>query len=363
MINAPYYIIILFMFILTLFEGRSENVNGKIISSRKDKTLFMLGTIVLLVFSVLKDPFIYPDILNYSYIFDYGMEGTLSEESINIGYLLINRLFRVFSHNFVVFSAFITCVTSFSWFFFIKKTSIKPVFSLFIYILVIYFPSFWLWKQYMALVFVLIAYSAVLERNFLKYCLFVFIATSMHTTAIIVFPVYFFYWFRLEPKRLALLFVLTIILYVVFFKAIAFFILQANDYYSNYLTIEQNSQRLVIKLFYVLIFAYALGKNIYKKDAAYLMFILAIMNVILYVGGSGIYGLFRLKLYFDASEIIGVPILLQIANKSKISKKVLLYCSIILYVGALCYSAYTFIESDNFLFGYHTIFNPLSKIK
>lgn len=346
--NAYFYLLI-FIFCLYLIAPKLVNDHN----NKKTKQYYVLGVIVLMSFHALKDPLLYPDTTGYMDLFQTGyLEGNYE---INIGYEILNKTITLFSKNFNFYSFVLAIIfVSCNSVFLIKNTK-KPLLALFLYTIVAYFPSFWLWRQYMAIIFVLFAYNYIIEQNLKSYLFYMLIATSMHTTAIIVLPLYWVYKVRMNDRRFVFL-ILAVFFVIVTFKVLAGALAGISEYYSHYLDsdAESTTGRLLLKVYLVLLMLFTYRKHLFDKGWSYLLFLCALMNVIIYAGGSGIFGIFRLRAYFDVSEILGIPFILAYAHNLGKFKRYLIKTASFVYVIVLIITVYSFLQSENFQYGYHT---------
>lgn len=348
--NQIYYITVLviaLLFVLNCVTGNNRKNNIR---------LFNIGVFVLLLVDCLKDPYVYPDIGNYSSFLKYGYAAA-SEESYNIGYTLLNSIFRCFSVNFVSFSILLAVFTVVVYTNELKKYSVNPIYSLLLYTMMIYIHSFWVLRQALAVVFVLCSLKYILSRNLKKYIVTMALAVSMHTTAIVAVPLYYLY--TVKPNKRNIFIVILVAFIAIFsFKSIVTMVVGADSHYSHYLEMQggDTTIRLISKVFFVLLYVYAL-KNHCTMGLNYIILICALYNVFIYIGGMTIFGMFRLRQYFDVAEVLGLPLIVHYCGflRNKV-QRVCVKISVFVYFILVVMTYIRFIESDNFENGYRFFF-------
>lgn len=320
---------------------------------------FGFGVFVLILINILKDPMLYPDTPMYADYLKYGyFLGYFDSSNVNIGYDMLNKVFRIFSSNFTLFSIIVAAITTFGYIHTIKKYSVDPTFSLFLFTIISFFPSFWLWRQYIALIFILYSYEFIISRKLLKFLILISLAISMHSTAIVALPLYFIYGIETNKKNIIIL-LGGFILAIVFFNVLANTLLSNSEYYAHYLETEVEEStmlRLLTKIVFVLLFVFCLKADCLKKNYNYILLLCGMMNILLYAGGSSLYGMYRLRSFFDVSEVLGLPLIASYLHKKNVSHRILKEAVLVGYILMLVYSFYRFIESDNFQLGYNTLF-------
>lgn len=96
---------------------------------------------------------------------------------------------KILSYQF--FLALCSLFTISSFYRFISKNTIKPIYGGIVFFALLYFYESYLIKQMMALAVVLFAFDALREKKVVKYIIFIGIAGLIHKSAFILIPVYF----------------------------------------------------------------------------------------------------------------------------------------------------------------------------
>lgn len=346
--NLIYYKTVLLIFLLCAINYFTGN------NLKNNLRLFNIGVFVLLFTDVLKDPFQYPDMGGYA---DLLTTGYISGENINWGYLLINKIFRCVSVNFIFFNMTIATFVVVVYTNEVKKKSVNPIFSLLLYSLLIYCQSFWILRQALAEVIVLCSFKYILSRDLKRYAIAIVLALSMHSTAIIAAPLYFLYSIKLSKRNVILM--LCVSIFSLFaFKSVAVYLMSGDSYYSSYLEYDggDTSIRVLSKLFFVLIYIYTLREKC-SVGINYIILICAIFNVFIYIAGQSFFGLFRMRLYFDICEILGLPLIIYSCKSIRsLPKRLLIKSSVLVYLVFIIVSFVRFIEGGNFDEGYRFFF-------
>ena len=345
-----FVLIILFVSLLTMFGHKKYGDSYR---------SFKYVLFVLIIFCGIRDPFSLPDMPNY-YDHFYGRAmPSIEGENFNTGYIVFETVMNKLTlGSFNMFSFVITMIITGGYGWFIRKHSPYIMISLLLYVLVAYFYSFFLLRQYIAIIFGLVAFQNVLERNHKRFLFWTFLAVSFHSSAIIILPVYYLQKLEFGNKTPWVLVGISIGL-IVSFKILANYLFAGHEYYSHYLGTDEETPyvRLAMKVFILLVFVIALGRNCYQTGLNRLLFICLLFNIIIYAGTQGIFGAYRLRAYFEISEIIGIPVILQALTNSKRFKRVIVQSMTFVYFVLLYYSAINFLLSDSFSQGYITIFD------
>lgn len=325
---------------------------------RKIQASYWIWAFILILFSAIRDPYAYRDMPNYvSYFYTGQYETTLTTENVNIGYETVTNLFKIISSSFTLFNTLISIFITTSFAFFCKKESNLPYLSLLLYVLLIYFPSYFILRQYIAVAISLFAFKYIIDQKLTNFLLIALLALSFHTSAIIIFPLYFIYNIPINKYSKFFVFAFAILI-TASLKVIASQFLSFSEYYSNYLEsdYQASSLRLAMKLSYLVLFLYAFGQDAFKKGWNFLILLCIIVENVIYFGSSGIDGVYRLRAYFEVSEILGIPMLLQISKSANVGKSRVIRFSVLVYIILLFVSCYLLLSGGNFEYGYRSIF-------
>lgn len=309
--------------------------------------LFKVATIFLVIFSGLRDPFVYPD--NISYYYGFNDLRYLEDDTINQGYIWINVIFKSIWPNFYFFSFVVSTIITISYCNFIRKYSPFVWTSLILFVLINYYPSFFLLRQYLAMPFVFGAMHYTIERKPIKFLLCVLGAYSMHTTSLVIAPMYVLYMVRNNRKSILFISSFTIICSLCLVM-IGGFLSSYFPMYEHYLGIEieeSSWSRAVMKVYILGVFVYACRKQVFENGINKIVFLSMIMNVIICVGAMNVFGVFRLRDYFSIGDIIGIPIIWKYSNSYKGYIRVLIKFMIVVYLLLLIISFVNFVTGEN----------------
>lgn len=338
------------IFYITLFFALLSSFST---NKMTNKLVYKSTILILIVFCGLRDPFIYPDNISY-YEFYIGDFSAADEGTLNIGYLFFNWLMGIILPHFQCFCFVVSIIIICSYSKVITLYSPYIWLSLLLYVLINYLPSFFLLRQYLSMPFVFLSFKYVIERKPRKFGLSVLLAFSIHTTALIVLPLYYLYGLKYSKKNLFLIFVATIVASLGF-MAVGAIIGRLFPYYSQYvdMTVEEPAwERALMKCYILGVFIFALKKEFYKSGINRLIFFAMLMNVIICIGAMNIFGVFRLREFFSLADFIGVPIIFSYIPQMRYPKKHVVSFLTIIYIILLVISYISFVNGGNMEEGY-----------
>lgn len=333
--------ILIIVLVLALFA----RITGK----SSDKTLFGIAVVILILYCALRDGFLYPDIQNYYDYFNHNNSDIDFEENFNLGYSLLNRICRGISPSFQFLLSVISIIIIYLYSKAIKNYSPNIWFSLILFILINYYPSFFLLRQYLAMGVYLFSIKYIIKREPVNFGICMLIAVSFHTTATIAIPMYFLYGVNNNKWNMILLFIGSIIAIAAFYS-FSTYVSLFSDYYANYFEAENEDsawQRAIMKIYIFMVYLFTMGDKYYDKGINRVIFYSMIMNVIICVAAMNVFGVFRLREYFSLADFIGIPIMLKEAIKKKTFKTMSESILLIIYMILLTISFYRFIDSEN----------------
>ena len=318
---------------------------------RNDKKVsilfYKLVVCFLIIFCALKDPFLYPDNDNYFYFF----RGDVNEfeENFGLGYTMLNHISRIFSPSFYFFMMMIAVIVITSYAIIIKRYSPYIWASLFIFILINYFPSFFLLRQYLAIAVFLYSIKYLINREAFKYGLCVLIAMSFHLSAIIVAPLYYLYGLKNTKKNMLLLAIGSIAV-ILFFMAISSLIGMFSAYYAKYLDWDNDSpawQRALMKLYFLGVYLIATSRSYYKEGINRIIFYCCLFGAVISIAAINLYAAHRLLAYFTIAEFIGIPVIINEVSLKSRKRIPIVYYLLFVYIIVLIVSFVSFVEGGN----------------
>lgn len=162
---------------------RTKNNSQKAIRERFRIQYFIISFIILAFFALFNDVGI--DKQTYMDIFEDPF-GYHANSNLEIGYCLLNYICGFFIPNgqvMVMLVSFVTILLIFLTIYHFKN-KISIGYSVMAYVCVFYFQSFNLIRIYFAGAILFFGFRYLINRRYFIYCLFVLLATSMHTSAI-----------------------------------------------------------------------------------------------------------------------------------------------------------------------------------
>lgn len=345
------YSIPIVIIILWLIDRSITPYSIRAIRGYKKSRIYGLAIFIIVAFSCLKDPFVYPDNIAYYYGFIYDWEG---EETVNFGYLFLNNFIKFFWKNFYLFSAIVAIMINIAYGKFIKDYSPHIWLSLLLFVFINYYPAFFLLRQYLAMPFVFMAVKYTIERNHKMFLLSLVLAYSFHTTSLVIFPLYYLYNLSYSKRNSLFLIVMTCI-GSASLVTLGTLLSKYFPMYAHYLDIDAGEaawSRAIMKIYICLIYIYTLRKKCFDNNINKVVFISMIMCVIICVGAATIYGVYRLRDYYALADFIGIPIILKEASKMRGLKRTAIKFMTLIYIILLAYSFNSFVTSANMMNDY-----------
>ena len=328
---------IVFLFLLT----GVLNIT-KVSIPRKNSILLQIMFTLFLFLTVFKDNNIFNDIWAYLYAFDYSMSISWSEMfsiqyysaglKLETGWWFYTKMLSSISNN----NIFLIVVTGVfilrSYYVFILKYSRLPWLSMFLFISTIFYQSFFLMRQSLAVAICLYSIPYIIDRKYVKFLWIIFTAYLIHNTAIIFALLYFIYPKRIRIGDIVKYGVVGLFSYYVFDYVIKIAVSYFTGYEGYLYDLDvQNITSLLISLT-VLIFILVQLSPFTKLNNAERLFIVMVFLItfidISRVGLSGTIG--RINQYFIPAIIIILPNAIH-TMRSKLLKFYATSAVIILY--------------------------------
>ncbi|WP_300201906.1 EpsG family protein [Bacteroides sp.] len=349
-----YYLIlsVLFFFsIVDFFSGKYE---------KEFHYCFYAFFLLLLVVSGLRYG-IGMDYFAYNGLYQDSFE--LNDEIKETGFRYLFYFFKNISVPFACMIFLFSYITMKYAFCFIRKYSPFVFLSVLIFYSVgqFYFNTFNVIRQTLvAYVFLGVLVGWLEERNFKKYLLgVIFMSFCFHMSAIILLPLYFFVYKRINN------YIRLLIIILLYFSSSLLIFLIYNSPYSMYLTFEHNSAEVALTMYLVFIIAVIIAvfesfysvKTVREKILFNLNYIsiVIIMLVILFENTPLVLFFSRISYFFTPVQIVLIPIIINHFFQHK-SKLIIISLLSILYTG-LCIMSIHSNGVSNRLLPYQTIFS------
>jgi len=138
-------------------------------------------------------------------IFSYNRYG---DKIMEYGYMFLNVLVKSAGFDYTGFLLLTNFFILFSYAFVALKVSTKPIL---VFAVMLFTTAFFPVRQILASGVIVLCFPYVINGNFLKFLLVVFIASTIHTSSLIVAPIYFFLRFKIKDLWAYILFVAVIL--------------------------------------------------------------------------------------------------------------------------------------------------------
>lgn len=149
----------------------------------------------------------------YTYVpYFNGLLRGYANESIEIGFFVLNKIVQVFTQDYA--GIFIVCSVIFFHYIYkaIREQSPMPTLSVFLLIGTTYYFIFLnAMRQMIVVAIFLYAIKFIKERNFKKFLIYMLISSTIHTSALILIPLYFLYGIKLRPLKAIIIALVAII--------------------------------------------------------------------------------------------------------------------------------------------------------
>lgn len=305
---------------------------------------------------------------DYMYTYVPYFNGVLRgapNENIEIGFFILNKIVQVFTQDYA--GIFIVCSVIFFHYIYkaIENQSPIPTLSVFLLIGTTYYFIFLnTMRQMMVVAVFLYAIKFIKERNLKKYLIYMLISSTIHTSTIILIPIYFLYGIKLRPIKAATIAGVAILAKPVVSKlVIAILKLTKYNYYidsrfdtneTGYVVLAMNVCVLIFALIYYRKKDNKKNKEDEKflKDYSFYCILQLISTIIAWYGGA-VPLLNRIRWGTGISIIILIP--LAIMQEKNVKTKTLYVFTFVLFYSL--YAVYTIgINNANNVLPYMTIF-------
>jgi hypothetical protein len=201
-------------------------------------------------------------------------------------------------------------ITILGYFIYIKKYSLIPWLSIFLFISTVFYDSFFILRQSLAVAICLFSIPFIIKRKFWKFIILIFIAFTQHQTAIIFILLYFVYPLKINKKLFLKVLVGGSLFYLSFQYILNYAAtnLIAFEIYKLAIFEVSNNTSVIISIcaFLFVCFIYYPFKLIENHER--LFFHMLIIFVLIDLGRIGLPGTIgRLNLYFYPSIIFLLP--------------------------------------------------------
>lgn len=332
------------------------------------KALLFVSSIVLILFAGFRGN-IEPDYINYKGIFDRSTFESLISLDVEIGYYILNKIIFFFGLQFqwvLFFMAFLSIGVKIIFF---KNNSPNFLFSLLLFYCSVFFLyDFIAIRQALALSFFFLAIPYLFKRNLIKYFVTILLASTIHVSAILLLPLYFF--LNLNYPSILLYLVVFFCYYLNYFEIKVHFLNNFSSIISlptntidklDIYSLEEEFASVSNKQFlFALIFIFYKNKlSNYRRASLYInIFVFGILIATLFNEIPQF--AYRSKAYFLWTDVLLVVMIIHNVAKKSMIIKIVLYLIVAIIYG---FTMSKFLESvasrGNYIFPYKTFFYPV----
>lgn len=339
---------IFIIYIITHISKKNSNFNDNV---------FLICSFALLFFFVaFRKTSIGNDTIEYIKLFNncslYKWDFLSANSRYEVGYVIFNIILSYISSSARFFMIVMSLIFNYSVYRFIKNNSRNYLFSIIIYInLLFFYQSMSSMRHFLALSVILLSFRFVKEKKILKYLIMVFIASNFHIAALVSFLIFPLYHMKFNNKRMIIFSIITYIFSIFLSKIFPYLSILTNrsDYY-NYMIGEVKLANIIFFLIFCVFVVFSL--IIIKKDSKELnnfnLYVLVI-SALLFALSINIAVLARVAQFIAMFTIIVLPNIIYYNIKEKrlvfefiISMFLILYSSIVMIYRPEWNSAYNY---------------------
>ncbi|RLA64165.1 MAG: hypothetical protein DRQ78_06260 [Epsilonproteobacteria bacterium] len=317
----PYFILLLVVVVLSLIAKKARN----------DKTLYRSVIfsifLVLVLFAGLRDESVGTDTNNYIGMF----QSDRVYSSLEIGYLLLQEITKLFSSEYWVLLTIIAIIVLFFYLKTILILSGNYTVSLFVFMtLATYLFFFNGARQGIAAAIFSFSIIAVVNKDYKRYYLWIAVAFLFHKSVLVTLPFYYLLRKKYSFKNLGILIVSLSFMILLFSQLLTLLPDTMTSRYSQYVDRGQRGGEL-LTIFHMIILSYFIfmrqyisrsQKNIYD---IYLNMVTIFTLIFVMVSLAGLdVNLLRMSLYFSLGSILIWPIIFKTIRK-KLKPLVMLF--------------------------------------
>lgn len=340
--NFPFYILITLVCLLLVLY-------------KKEKLYIYIAFSILFLFHIFKDPFLLPDGDVYCDVFNIIKNTDINNVlnwnlgyKIEIGYRLYNKLLAlVCSHPFFFYLCNALIILA-GPFVIINRYSNWKSISVLLFFLFGYLSGLGLIRQYMAYSIIYFSLPYIINRDWKKFFLVLFVAFSIHNSSVVFLVIYLLY--GLSGKKFWILLSLSFLFVLVSFSSLQTFV---GEDYETYLNSSYTTIGLFVAMAVIVFTRIIVMKGQFlSRGVSKLLSIISLMALICSLYGCLLPGMwYRLIGYFSIiTVVITLPNTIKYMNNN-IQKKVFILIFLFIYI----YMFYVGIQNSEY--EYKLVFN------
>ena len=287
----------------------------------KDRDLTFLIIAFLLCFFVhgFKNPHLLPDTplylkgfieagaTDWKVLLEHGFK--LHCLKAEAGYVILNKaLYGLLSWNQAIFllTSFVILI---GYFVAIRKYSPIPWLSVIILLLTVFNMSLFVLRQFMAMSIVLFSIRYVLQRQLVKFLLIIFIAFTIHQTALIFIPIYYLYGISNMKKIMLVIGGIGILIFALknFLFVLSIKYSSGYEHYLNHDSQGANATGAIIMASILAYRLYVLRNTFFEGTLNKFLSIVQTVAFVFSVVGIGFTPTNRLIMYYSAMGFLIMP--------------------------------------------------------
>lgn len=339
------FVVLLYLLCVFYYRRKFSITNGVILNNNQLKMYFVIISILMIVIIGLREKHIGIDTISYynsyqrmaHYDFKYVLNPILEEEGTEQGYVFLQILFNKIRISFTGFNVVYAIFNIGTISLLIYKNSKIPWLSYFLYICYEFFLlDMTMMRQTTAMSIVVLAIMYDSNKTFLdfiKFALIVYLASLIHSSAIICIPLWFIFKIPYSGKIFIASMVIVALCYVfrnILMNIVDKVAMEVSNKYS-YATFEEGSAGL--KLYLMIIATVIMGAWLkvptIDENSLRMHYLLTLMLVVFPAVQSG-GAIMRVYFYFYIFMIIYIPNMISCIDKHK--DVIFFYLIIFLYV-------------------------------
>jgi hypothetical protein len=279
-------------------------------------------------------------------------------ESMEFGFIFLLKIFTVFSgyYFFIAFHSLLICLL----FFYLIKNNVEIQYYWFAIFLFVFNPNLMLvelsaLRQTLAILCFLFSIKYLINRNIVKYLLFILLASSFHLSAIILVPLYFLFTPKPVGKYEPIIYIV-LFLFFMFFGSLLLSPLESitSTYLPKYISYVDDGEKAILQsgfgiIIYSFIYLFILLFAKRENDREIVIYRIVALFIVLTPLSLALNMLSRLNFYFEPLLIVVIPQILS-SNFNKTTK--LFFVSIIVFMSLV--STYSHFKSPIYREKYNT---------
>lgn len=358
------------MFLATKKRSKAKKVESTKQTIKLSTIYFALAILVPFAILILRDRSVGLDYNVYINLYNRFFTNSLLATDIlwiGFGYAFLTKIcVFIFGSHYHVFFGIVGFVTIYCFFKTIYEESTAPWMSLLLlFSFCLYYQMFNQFRQMLAIAITFYGFKYIKNRDLKKYIVTIFLAFSIHKSAIIMLPCYWIGNLKLQRKSILFYVFLSILIYFLYDSIESIFL--QTSYGQTYLlnayfdVVEKSS---LFNLFFrvaLFVFCYYLTKRSQKntreitllRNLCFICILFQIMTIKSYVFG-------RITTYFFVYFILLIPLAINQIKMNK-SGRILVFAAFIVICLAYHYIYYVTKASSGFGIGiYHFFFTNLN---